>query len=225
MIVALIAAAIGGAVVLQFRADRARRAGLRTFATQHGWAYSEDRYAPEGIGMPDLPPFGQGFGQAVHETIIGTHEGQSFRAFAYQYKTRSTDGQGRTTTTTHQYSVVALDLGASFPALRVTPENMLTRLVGKALGHDLLLEDEDFNRAFTVRTSDAKFATDVLHPRQMEFLKTYGREVEWFISGSVAVSALDATFRPAFILPTLGYLAAVVSHIPDFVWADHPPRP
>ncbi|MEZ5191462.1 MAG: DUF3137 domain-containing protein [Nocardioides sp.] len=35
---------------------------------------------------------------------------------------------------------------------------------------DIELESEDFNRAFTVTCSDRKFASDVLHPRMMEFL-------------------------------------------------------
>ena len=50
------------------------------------------------------------------------------------------------------------------------PENFIERVVGRLTNSDIELESEDFNRAFTVRCPDRKFASDVLHPRMMELL-------------------------------------------------------
>ena len=47
---------------------------------------------------------------------------------------------------------------------------MIGRLIGRLTNRDIELESEDFNRAFTVSCPDRKFASDVLHPRMMEFL-------------------------------------------------------
>jgi len=37
-------------------------------------------------------------------------------------------------------------------------------------GKKIRFESEEFNDRFTVRTNDPKFASDVIHPRTMEFL-------------------------------------------------------
>ena len=106
--------------------------------------------------------------------VTGTQDGRPFVAFDYVYYTTetSTDAQGHSSSreVSHTYGVVALTVGVAFPPLEVAPEGFVSRIVGRLTDHDIDLESEDFNRAFTVSCPDRKFASDILHPRMMEFL-------------------------------------------------------
>ena len=72
----------------------------------------------------------------------------------------------------------AVDGRRHAPADASTPESFLDRFVGRLTNSDIELESEDFNRAFTVTCPDRKFASDVLHPRMMEFLLQH-RDLGW----------------------------------------------
>ena len=61
----------------------------------------------------------------------------------------------------HSEIVTAVRMPFTFPLLSVG---------GGWGGKKVRFESEEFNKRFTVRTDDAKFASDVIHPRTMEFL-------------------------------------------------------
>ncbi len=108
-------------------------------------------------------------------------------------------------------------MGVSLPTLTVDPENFLERFVGRLTNSDIDLELEDFNRAFTVTCADRKFASDVLHPRMMEFLLQH-RDVGWrFERDSMIVVASGQRSIPE-IDATLALMDQIAEHIPEFVW-------
>lgn len=155
-----------------YLAAKKRREALAGLAAARGWTYAErdDQYVDRFSGAP----FGLGHRRRAENVLTGNHDGRSFVAFDYCYYTTetSTDAQGHTRTReqAHPYSVIALNLGAAVPELSVTPEGFFGRMVGRLTNSDIELESEVFNRAFTVHCADRKFATDVLHPRMMEYL-------------------------------------------------------
>ena len=159
-------------VYANYLAAKKRREALAGLAAARGWTYAarDDRYVDQFSGAP----FGLGHGRRAENVLTGNHEGRSFVAFDYCYYTTetSTDAQGHTSSReqAHPYSVIALNLGAAVPVLSVTPEGFFGRIVGRLTNSDIELESEAFNRAFTVHCEDRKFATDVLHPRMMEYL-------------------------------------------------------
>ena len=103
------------------------------------------------------------------------------------------------------------------PALRVDPENFMDRFVGRLTGQDIDLESEEFNRAFTVSSPDRKFASDVLHPRMMEYLLQH-RQLGWrFEQDSMLVIALGRR-SVAQIDATLAVMDGITDRVPEFVW-------
>jgi hypothetical protein len=110
-----------------------------------------------------------GFGHATEKVIRGANDGLPIEAFIHRWKTERTetytDSEGhsetRTVTEDHSEIVTAVRMPFTFPLLSVG---------GGWGGRKIRFESEEFNERFTVRADDAKFASDVIHPRTMEFL-------------------------------------------------------
>ncbi len=110
-----------------------------------------------------------GFGHSTEKAIRGSNDGLPIEAFIHRWKTQRTEtytdsnGHTRTRTVTENHSevVTAIMMPFSFPMLSVG---------GGWGGKKVRFESEEFNDRFTVRTDNPKFASDVIHPRTMEFL-------------------------------------------------------
>lgn len=110
-----------------------------------------------------------GFGHDTTQVVRGGNDGLPIEAFVHRWKTQrtetSTDSEGRTTTRTvteqHSEVVANIVLPFSFPLLAVN---------GGRGGEKVRFESEQFNDRFDVRTTSPKLASDVLHPRTMEYL-------------------------------------------------------
>ena len=100
--------------------------------------------------------------------IRGANDGLPIEAFIHRWKTQRTEtytdseghSQTRTVTENHSEIVTAVRMPFSFPLISVG---------GGWGGKKVRFESEEFNERFTVRTDDPKFASDVIHPRTMEF--------------------------------------------------------
>lgn len=205
--------------VLGYLAQKRRREEFQAMCAQRGWTWTErdDRWVET---FADAP-FGLGHNRRATNVVTGGYDSRPFVSFDYRYYTTetSTDSEGRHTSreVSHDFSVVAVDAGAVFPDLSVTPEGFFSRIVGRLTNRDIELESEQFNRAFTVTCSDRKFAFDVLHPRMMEFLLGHTdasfrfdrRYVLSVQNGSGSIADLDAA---------LALVDAVLDQVPEFVW-------
>lgn len=162
-------------------------------------------------------PFGIGNRRRVSELVVGTFAGRHAATFRYEYTTGS--GKNRSTVTHH---VVTMALPTFLPTVELTPDGLGAKLA-KAFGaQDLVFESEAFNQAWRVTAPDARYAHAVLHPRLMErLLRPDARGLSLRIEGTdvlcwtLGVPRLDDVGR------RLQVLAAVVDHVPRFVWLDH----
>lgn len=204
---------------LGYLAAKKRREELAALAAARGWTYaaSDDRYVDRWSGAP----FGEGHDRRAENVLTGVHDSRPFVAFDYRYSTTSTstDAQGRTSTHTevHNFSVIALQVAVTLPDLAVSPEGFLSRMVGRLTGKDIEFESEEFNRAFTVTCSDRKFATDVIHPRMMEYLLTL-RELAWSFRADSLVTVSAEQHSPAVLDQKLAEIDGIVDRVPEFVW-------
>lgn len=215
----LFAIGIVAAIVLRYVAEQRRREQLVQFCAQRGWEYA--------ASVPDLAyrwaaqPFGQGDRRRVANVVRGSEAGRPFTAFDYSYETHTTDSKGNRSTTTHRFIVVAAQLPARLGMVEVMPDNAFLRLGATlGIGQDIHLESDDFNRRFRVRASDAKLASDVLHPRTMEFLLAASSQ-SWRIEGTDLLGWEKGTIDPVTLLRVLGVLNGVADGVPAFVWKDH----
>lgn len=214
-------ALVGLVGYLGYVAAKKRRETFAAVAAQRGWTYTarDDSWAERFDG----PPFGQGHGRRAGNVLQGTHDGRSFVAFDYVYRTTetSTGANGQTTSheESHDYSIVAVTTQAVLPHLQVTPEGMFGRWVGRLTGSDIELESEQFNRAFTVRCEDRKFATDFLHPRMMEYLLTLPR-MGWDLRNGTLMFASPGQHSIPQVDGMLVAIDGILDRVPTFLWSD-----
>jgi hypothetical protein len=204
---------------LGYRAEKRRREAMLALAASRGWSFAEtdDRW----VGAFTGAPFERGHRRSARNVLTGRYDDRPFAAFDYRYYTTetSTDSEGRTSSreVSHTFSVVAVDVGCAFPALEVTPEGFFQRMVGRLVNRDIELESEEFNRAFTVTCPDRKFASDVLHPRMMEYLLQH-REAAFRFAGTHLLVVSNGSADIAQIDATLGYVDGIADLVPEFVW-------
>jgi len=213
--------AVGAVALLvgAFLLDRKRRERIMTFCLARGWQYVDedpslsDRWSGE--------PFGHGDSRRARNVMRGNECGRDFVAFDYSYETHSTDSKGNRTTSTHHFGVTAVTIPAYLPKLEVAPAGVFGKLTDAVgLTTDIDLESEDFNRSFTVRADDRKFATDVLSPRTMQYLLT-APKAAWRIQGNTMLRWASGRLDPADIIVAAAVLDQVADGIPAFVWKDH----
>jgi hypothetical protein len=208
--------------VFSYLREKKRREAFRLDAESHGWTYADrdDRW----VDAFDGAPFGLGHGRRAENVVTGTYEDRPFAAYDYSYRTTetSTDAEGHTTTheETHNFSVVAMEVPGTFPNLHVSPEGFFGRMVGRLTNHDIELESEDFNRAFTVHCDDRKFASDILHPRLMETLLAHYRDLDWRFDHSWIVTIGTGSNDLVDTQRAMDALATIIATVPDFVWQD-----
>jgi hypothetical protein len=199
-------------VYLVYRKAIARRRLLAAYAASRGWRY--EREQPALVDRFSGPPFGLGFDRRAYNVLFGQHDGRDLVVFDYQYATKAVDGKQ---TRTHVFSVVALRTGVPMVPLRVDPEGFLDRVVGGVTHSDIDLESEEFNRAFTVSCPDRRFASDVLHPRMMEYLLRHPQLGWRFESDSILVIA-EGQRAPAQVEATIQVMDDITELVPEFVW-------
>jgi Protein of unknown function (DUF3137) len=168
--------------------------------------------------MVDMPFsfFKVGSGRKVELVIAGMHNDLPLCIFDYQYYIDS--GRSRTY---HYFTCALLTIPAGCPPLRLTHENVLTRLGDHISHQDVKLEYDDFNRRFHVDCKEQKFAFALLDGQMMEWLlsaDTFDR-VEiigpWVL---LTRSRLD----PAAWLNLGVWLDTFHAHIPAIVYSTFP---
>ncbi len=216
--VVVVVAALG---YFSYQQNKKRRALFAQFAAGNGWTLTDEDDSL--TRRWDGAPLGRGDHRRAQLVLTGQWRGRAIVAFDYSYQTHTTDGEGRRSTTTHRYSVCAVAMPTVLPKLQVTRENVLTRLGNDVGLGDIEFESEDFNRTFRVTCPDRKFASDVIHPRQMAMLLAAAPRVAaqgWRIEGSDLICWDDGRQQPVEILGRLSFLGAVLDGIPAFVWHD-----
>jgi hypothetical protein len=204
-------------IVLAARAAKRRRELVQKFAAERGWQWQESD--PSLVKRWQGQPFGIGQRRRAIHVLSGEHRGRQIVVFDYSYQTTSTDTDGKTKTMTHEFAVCAVRLPMALPAIEVGRETFLNRLARIVGFTDLEFEHEEFNRAFTVRAADPKFAYDLIHPRTMELLLARGT-VPWRIQGDDILCWARGSYAPDEAVARLDLLCDVVDGIPSYVWTD-----
>ena len=94
---------------------------------------------------------------------------------------------------------------------------MESRIV-EALGKPhIAFESAEFSRTFRVRTLDRKFASDVCHPRMMEFLLA-NQDLTIEIRGPALAVLFEDWLRPEKIEHNLTRLVEIRKLLPDYLF-------
>lgn len=194
---------------------RKREAAVRAWAAGVGWrVIGADRSL---VHRWRGRPFGVGNGRRVSELVVGHFAGRPAMSFRYDYTTGS--GKNRSTITHH---VVATALPTFLPTVELTPDGLGAKIAKAFGGQDIVFESDAFNRAWRVTAPDARFAHAVVHPRLMErLLRADARGLSVRIEGTDILCWTLGAPRLDAVGPQLQVLAAIIDHVPRFVWLDH----
>lgn len=154
-----------------------------------------------------------GTSHEARDVVYSDNFGLPFVAMVHYYETEttSTDADGGTTTTTHSHTEPLLEYRIPFAFRPICFD------VGR--GSRVLFESEEFNRNHRVRASVARFASDVFHPRQIEYvLRTKPYPFEVLPDNRIIVNV------PATTPDVLDFMAAFFhgffGRIPDFTYRE-----
>ncbi|MGH2590652.1 MAG: hypothetical protein ACRDGW_07635 [Actinomycetota bacterium] len=222
LLIALIVVVVVAAFVGSLYLKQKRREALAAMAGQLGLTYSkEDNY-----GCLSLP-FGllrRGDDRGAEDLLHGSWEGMEVREFDYWYEVESTDSNGNRTTSTYRFSCAVTDVEAMLSPLTLGRENVFTRLADSIGLADVEFELEDFNRAFTVKCKDRKFANDFVDQRMMRWLLGTDRGFSFEACGRWLL-VYSKRRRPTELIPLLGTLKQFREGIPPVVFDLYGLRP
>jgi hypothetical protein len=154
--------------------NQKRLAELTSLAQQIGWRFDpESDYDFDGQ-YSQFSAFCRGSRRYAYNTLTGAiqigDESWPARMGDYHYQTTSSDGK-RTRTHHHYFSYLLVQLPyPSLPDLRLRREGLFDKLASSFGFDDIDFESAEFSKRFHVKSSDKKFAYDVVHPAMMEFL-------------------------------------------------------
>ncbi|MVA77330.1 hypothetical protein GC722_15060 [Auraticoccus sp. F435] len=160
-----------------------------------------------------------GFGHQAEQVVTGTGQGLPFIALRHRWKTQRTvvesDGKGgtrtRTVTDHHSEDLFEMTLPAPWPLLGVGGGGWFRP------GEKVELEWEQFNDRFPVRSTHPRFAYDVLHPRQMEYLMAAAPPA-FEVDGTVL--RVSSQHDSEWLWRTVDVLTGFLARVPGWVWKN-----
>lgn len=175
------------------------------------WTY----IARDDSWLQRVPHTRGGHSHRALDIIHGEEHGIGFVRLEHRWKTEHRDKDGKTTTRNHReylcqhhirFPFQELDLGSN-------PLGIANDRTG------LQFESADFNSAYKVSAADPKFASDVLHPRMMEWLLAVGSP-RIRVRHNGAVQVPGNKWDLAELDRANDLLVQFFGRVPDFVWQN-----
>ena len=151
--------------VLVYYFYKKRQQALARLAASLGFKFT----ARDIFGIPEryafLGLFQYGHSRRAQNIIYGSREGALVYIFDYYYVTGS--GKNRSV---HRFNCCVVEVGADFPRLWIRKERWFDKVAAVVGFDDIDFESAEFSRRFFVKSSDKKFAYEVINQQMMEFL-------------------------------------------------------
>ncbi len=161
---------------------------------------------------------GGGFNHKAVDIISSANQGIPFIRLTHTWQTQhtTTDSKGNTTTHTQNHSEDIAEFQTTFAFRPVSVNWGMLKGFG---GNKVEFESTAFNQQFKVRCPVPRFASDVFHPRQLEyFLRTGGLGFSIEQDGLIRVEG--GKWSPAELDRTSEFLHGFFARIPDFAWKE-----
>jgi hypothetical protein len=144
--------------------DFGRNRSARKLAAEHGLVLDAEKTAPPPFALLEL-------GQRQKVTRRLGRPGSPACVFDFETKIAEDDEHGDPSFRTDRYTCAMTDVDFSAPHTLLLPEQLVTKWTGRAAHErDVQLGDEDFDRRYTVRTSDETFVRTLLDERVLPWV-------------------------------------------------------
>jgi hypothetical protein len=208
-----------GVVWYQYQRKLERQTQLRSLALGQRLDFSIDDPF-DTLGEP-FSLLQEGDGRGVENVMWGFWQGLEIRAFDYWYYEESTDSNGHRSKSYHRFNCLITTVDALCPRLQISEENVFTRLADALTFHDIDFESEEFNRRFTVKGPDGRFAAAFCDARMMEWLLRHGEGYAFEIVGDRLLCWCKPV-APAGMVHLLGTAKTFREQIPAVVSSLYP---
>lgn len=196
--------------------ERKRREELTNWAQQNGLRFNPDRRRDLEDRFPDFHPLHQGSNRYAYNVLSGDWRGREMLAFDYHYETYSTDSKGRRTTSHHYFSGVIIRTKFPVQPLLIRGRSFFDSIASFFGFADISFESAEFNRAFTVKAPDRRWAYDVLHTRAMQFLLDNPRfSIEFDHHHGIAWRS--SCFKPHEFEHAITVIEGLLDRLPEYV--------
>ena len=153
----------------------------------------------------------RGYSRCAYNIAEGDWNGRRLTAFDYRFVTGS--GKNRQT---HRFSAIVLRSDVRLKPLRIRPENIFDRVTEFFGLDDIDFESAEFSREFHVKSSDKRWAYDVLHQRTMEFLLSMPRfSIE--LDGRHVIAWRNRRFNVETFESAIAVVEGVLDRLPEYV--------
>jgi len=219
LLILAIVALVAVAIWLKFKYDQQRREEFFRTATKLGLAYSVD----DPFHTDDLPfdLFRRGDGRRVDNVMHGTAAGMRVRLFDFEYYETVHNPKGPDTRHYYRFSSALAEVEADCPHLTLAREGVLSRLADHLGFRDIEFESEEFNKAWQVKSEDARFASAFVDPRMMEWLLGEGEIAQYEVVGPLLLCSTDRV-KPAEYENLLEVMRRFHEHVPAVVSSLYP---
>jgi len=220
--VAFAALIIIGAIY-SYKQQKARRSTLSQIAARHGWSFDPSNDDSHDSRFSQFSIFTSGHWRYAYNTTRGSlkisDRDWPLQYGDYHYQTKQSNGK-HSSTQTHLLSYVIVEspyLGA--PDLFIRGEGFFDRIASAIGFDDIDFESDEFSRKFIVKSSDKRFAYDVISPQMMEFmLRTTPPTVDF--QRGVCCLYHGGTLEADDFAATIQWAVEFFEHWPRHVTAD-----
>jgi len=207
-----------------YQQQQKRLAELITLAEQLNWQFDSDSDYSVDDEFSQFSVFCHGTARYAYNTLRGSIEldGRHWpvRMGDYHYQTTSSDGK-RTQTHDHHFSYLLVELPyVSLPDLRIRREGIFDALANAFGFGDINFESSEFSKRFHVKSSDKKFAYDVIHPGMMEFLLAEAPPTIEIDGACCCLTEGSSTWSAAEFRERLDWAIKFFSLWPNYLVAD-----
>lgn len=216
-ILAVVAVCIAlAAVLVPLVRSRRRTEDLASVAARNGLQHS--RVDPFGCARVAFPLFRKGDGQVAENVVWRERpDGLSSRAFDFSYYVETRDDYGRVRRVFTRFSCVMVQVDGAWPEVAIQRSGLLDRALNLVGLGDIQLESDEFNRRFSLRSPDRRFAVTLVDARMIDFLLSIDARVAFAVKGRWVLLTADPVEPP--LVPALMRVAeAFLDNVPRVVY-------
>ncbi len=207
----LFALLVVGFIIYGFYASNKRRKELAEWALGKGLTFTTGNDHAFDSRFPNFNCLRNGHDQYAYNIMQGVLDGREFIGCDYHYET----GSGKNNTQ-HHFSLIITKSPILLKPLLIRPENILDKIAEFAGFNDIDFESAEFSRKFYVKSSDKKWAYDIIHQQTMEYLLASPAFSIQFDS-LFAIVYRDRKFSTADFDAAASLINGVFERIPEYV--------
>ncbi|MBL9120010.1 MAG: hypothetical protein JNL80_08865 [Phycisphaerae bacterium] len=162
--------------IAAYKAEQKRKAEFLAVASENGLRYDPESHGDWDDRWPRFECFHRGHSRCAFNLLTGRLGGDGPECALGEYRFKETHGSGKNRrTVTYTFGFAILDVGLrGVPDVLIRKEHLFDKVAGFFGFDDIDFESVEFSRSFMVKSSDKRFAYDLIDAQMMEFLLGQG---------------------------------------------------